>query len=287
MSRWLKEDSEDGKWTKMEIDRENKTRRFGDDVTNQKENYGGTRIVGRAMRYTKKPIELRIENNTGKFKERGEEAELEDMAMDFMDGKKRQRYNTEGGGFDNSRGLLEGGLNIAVSAAAFKQSQAVNRLKNKLRCIQPQILFLMETNVNRKRMEKIRRKCRFEQGINVDAERTKGGLSLEWRVRMNLTLISYSKSHIDVEVEEGGESIVWRFTGFYGAPVENERKDSWNLLRHLKRGCNKPWLILGDFNEIIYSHEKQRGRIREERQMNAFGEALEECELNDLGFSGQ
>ncbi|KAA3469217.1 Exo_endo_phos domain-containing protein [Gossypium australe] len=100
----------------------------------------------------------------------------------------------------------------------------------------------METNVNRKLMEKIRRKYIFEQGIGVNAEGTKGGLSLGWRDGMNLTLKSCLKLHIDVEVEEIGELIVWRFTGFYGAPMENERKDLWNLLRHLKRGCNKPWL---------------------------------------------
>ncbi|PPS03353.1 hypothetical protein GOBAR_AA17295 [Gossypium barbadense] len=102
MSRWLMEDSEDGKWTRMEIDGDIKTRRFGDDVTNQKENYGGIGIVGRATRYTKKPIELRIENDRGKFEERGKEAELEDMAICFVDRKKRQRYDTERGGSDNT-----------------------------------------------------------------------------------------------------------------------------------------------------------------------------------------
>ncbi|KAK5770803.1 hypothetical protein PVK06_046958 [Gossypium arboreum] len=73
MSRWLREDSDDGKWTRMEIDGENKTRRFGDDVTNQKENYGGMEMVRKATRYTRKSIELRIENNTGKFEEMEEE----------------------------------------------------------------------------------------------------------------------------------------------------------------------------------------------------------------------
>lgn len=44
---------------------------------------------------------------------------------------------------------------------------------------------------------------------------------------------------------------------------------------------------MGNFNEILLSFEKRGGRLREERQMLAFREALEYCKLNDLGFSGQ
>lgn len=110
----------------------------------------------------------------------------------------------------------------------------------------------METKFGSKRLEKIRRKCGFEHGIDVEAEGTRRGLSLGWREGMNLTLKSFSKSHIDMEVDEGKEKIVWRFTSFYGALVEKDRKKSWNLLRHLKHGNNKPWLILGDFNENCF-----------------------------------
>lgn len=44
---------------------------------------------------------------------------------------------------------------------------------------------------------------------------------------------------------------------------------------------------MGDFNEIMFSFEKQEERIREGRQMATFRETLEDCQLNDIGFSGQ
>lgn len=47
--------------------------------------------------------------------------------------------------------------------------------------------------------------------------------------------------------------------------MEQERKESWDLLSCLKRGNNRPWLIAGDFNEILFTYEKKGGRIREER----------------------
>lgn len=103
----------------------------------------------------------------------------------------------------------------------------------------------METKVTNRRMEAIRRKYGFSHGIDVDAVGTRGGLSLGWREGLNLTLKSFSKSYIDVEVKEEAGRVIWRFTGFYGSLVEQDRKESWDLLRYLKRENNRPWLIQG------------------------------------------
>lgn len=56
---------------------------------------------------------------------------------------------------------------------------------------------------------------------------------------MSLSLRSFSKAHIDVEVEEEAERVKWRFMDFYGSPVEQDRRETWDLLRHLKRGNNR------------------------------------------------
>ncbi|GMI77433.1 hypothetical protein HRI_001412600 [Hibiscus trionum] len=90
----------------------------------------------------------------------------------------------------------------------------------------------METKLNGRRMERVRRRCGYLFGIDVSAVGSRGGLSLGWKPEVDVTLRSYSQSHIDVVVEEG-EGVRWRFTGFYGNPVENERHASWSLLREL------------------------------------------------------
>jgi endonuclease/exonuclease/phosphatase family metal-dependent hydrolase len=46
-----------------------------------------------------------------------------------------------------------------------------------------------------------------------------------------------------------------------------------------------PWLCAGDFNEILYHHE-EGGVRRPQACLDLFKEALEGCELDDLGFSG-
>lgn len=73
---------------------------------------------------------------------------------------------------------------------------------NKLRAINPRILFLMETKLSSKRMEMVRLKCGFENGIDVRAIGTKGGLSLGWKGNSLVQLKSFSLFHIDVEIHD-------------------------------------------------------------------------------------
>ncbi|GMJ14221.1 hypothetical protein HRI_005091300 [Hibiscus trionum] len=163
--------------------------------------------------------------------------------------------------------------------------RAVTRLKNSLRGHNPHILFLIETKITVRRMERVRHRCGFRYGIDVAANGSKGGLSLGWKPDCNITLSTYSQHHIDVIIREE-DNEPWRFTGFYGNPIENERSRSWALLRQLKEQHDMPWLIAGDFNEVMFSFEKMGRRIRPERCMQQFRDALDDCELGDLGFTG-
>jgi hypothetical protein len=45
-------------------------------------------------------------------------------------------------------------------------------------------------------------------------------------------------------------------------------------------------MCIGDFNEIMFSFEKQGGAPRPQSQMNNFRNALDFCNLQDLGFEG-
>ncbi|KAA3485170.1 Exo_endo_phos domain-containing protein [Gossypium australe] len=74
-----------------------------------------------------------------------------------------------------------------------------------------------------------------------------------------VTLRSYSKWHVDVLAKENGVQEEWRFTGLYGSPYVRDQDVVWNLLKRLSHEGNFPWLVASDFNEIMYSFEKQEG----------------------------
>lgn len=94
-------------------------------------------------------------------------------------------------------------------------------------------------------------------------------------------------SHIDVIVHGSLSSEHWRATGFYEHPDANKRYILWQLLDSLNAQCNMPWVVFGDFNEILYSNKKLGEADREEKQLKAFRDCLNRCGLVDLRFVGQ
>lgn len=47
-----------------------------------------------------------------------------------------------------------------------------------------------------------------------------------------------------------------------------------------------PWCIAGDFNDMMFAHEKKGGRAHPRHLLEGFSETVNDCELMDLGFVG-
>ncbi|CAM8953707.1 unnamed protein product [Rhodiola kirilowii] len=153
----------------------------------------------------------------------------------------------------------------------------VQELAEVARLQRPDIIGLQETKIEVSRLEVIRRRLGFKFGFQVPRQGLAGGLALWWKEEVNLTVLSYSRYHIDARIE--GE-VVFRITLFYGESVSGRRNTSWDLLRRLNTLYRLPWIVFGDFNEVCFSWEVKGGRIR------AFREAMMDCGLTDLGYKG-
>jgi hypothetical protein len=55
----------------------------------------------------------------------------------------------------------------------------------------------------------------------------------------------------------GGDK--WRFTCVYGEARTEFKHKTWEMMGELHSEINEPipWLCAGDFNEILYHHEKE------------------------------
>ncbi|XP_040996249.1 uncharacterized protein LOC121242444 [Juglans microcarpa x Juglans regia] len=120
----------------------------------------------------------------------------------------------------------------------------------------PSFVFLMETKCKRSKVEKIKRLLNMENSFVVDCKGLSGGLAFLWKEDVDAVLVSYTM------------------------------KGSWQLLRKLKPENDVGWLCVGDFNEIISTNEKVGGPLRPYGQMECFREALEDCDLTDMGYVG-
>lgn len=161
----------------------------------------------------------------------------------------------------------------------------VHVFKDLIRLLNPELIFLSETRSSITYMEELKANCnRF--GFVVDRVGLSGGLALLWRKDTDVTLLSYSRNHIDVEVVLSGEDTKWRFTGFYGFPEHHQRHRSWDLLRELRTHSSLPWLVGGVFNEVLSVGEKAGGVARPQAMIDAFRNGLTDCDLTDLGYAG-
>ena len=148
----------------------------------------------------------------------------------------------------------------------------------------PKILFLMETRLTADKITTIKNSLGFAGGFEVPRRGLGGGLMLFWSADVDVSILSFSLSHIDCFVKISTD--FFRFSGFYGSPETCNRSLSWSLLRRLKNVSCGPWLCMGDFNELLYPSDKKGGALRPEFCMDSFRSYIEDCNISPLVFNG-
>jgi hypothetical protein len=123
----------------------------------------------------------------------------------------------------------------------------------------------------------------FDHYIFVESDGQSGGLLILWKNNVKINDKNVCKHYIDVVIED---VVSWRFTGIYGEPVWGQKHVTCEALRTLHGQAQLPWLVLGDFNEILFNYEKEGGRPRSQRAMQDFDDSLKDCELEDMRYVG-
>ncbi|CAM8971158.1 unnamed protein product [Rhodiola kirilowii] len=159
----------------------------------------------------------------------------------------------------------------------------VRALVDAIRVFHPQVVCLMETKKGNDSWDRLKMKLGFRNCFTVSCRGKSGGLAVLWADDVNLSICNFSRWHVDMVVTDNSP---FRLTLFYGDPATTKRKFSWDLLRRLRGLMNLPWVVLGDFNEVLSNEEIKGLKLRHNWQMNNFREALGDCGLSDLGFRG-
>jgi hypothetical protein len=92
--------------------------------------------------------------------------------------------------------------------------------------------------------------------------------------------------YIDVSTRISSHDPWFRITFVYGEPRTENRHRMWDALRRLRSVSPLPWVVIGDFNKAMWGFEHFSACDRPKRQMSLFRDALNDCDLVDLGFKG-
>ncbi|KAJ1390351.1 Endonuclease/exonuclease/phosphatase superfamily [Sesbania bispinosa] len=113
-----------------------------------------------------------------------------------------------------------------------------------------------------------------------------GGLCLLWKRPWDVHIKQFCLNFIHASISNLNDLSNWECTFVYGNPIFRERRHLWNRLSALHIDQAVPWCCLGDFNEILFQHEKVGLQTHPNNRMDLFREFLNSNGLMDLDLKG-
>ena len=126
----------------------------------------------------------------------------------------------------------------------------------------------------------------YTHSRRVDPTSFSGGIWVLWNQRPSckVEILTHSKHSIHVLVKVSSPSLSFVLTAMYASPNFNKRQLFWDYLRNLATLVDLPWVLIGDFNNMLSEDEKLGGLPLNRNRLNAFRNCLDNCGLMDLGF---
>ena len=91
---------------------------------------------------------------------------------------------------------------------------------------------------------------------------------------------------IHASVKVCASNLSWLFTAIYTSPRIAERRILWSNIEKVGQLHNLPWLMIGDFNEVLGGEDKFGGNHINLNRAIEFKDCLDSCNFVDLGFAG-
>ena len=146
----------------------------------------------------------------------------------------------------NCRGALNGDFTRRVF------EMAVNHF--------PAIMIITETRVGGDRATKIIEGLPFDGFFVTETIGYAGGLWLLWKKEeVEVFVLAATEQEIHATIKVCNSEFTWLISSVYASPRLAERKILWANLSQVALLHNLPWLLLGDFNEILCGNDKLGG----------------------------
>lgn len=159
--------------------------------------------------------------------------------------------------------------------------RAIRDLKTLIRSHQPKLLFLMETRLPHRQLSFLKHQLGFTRGVMVERTGLGGGLILLWH-EFDVHHLNFSHGHIDTWISNWLPTGSCYYRGFYGHWQASQRCHSWALLRRIGTHRTLTWCVIGDFNELMYSHETSSSRGRVASEFQPFRQTVSDLDLTEI-----
>ena len=97
--------------------------------------------------------------------------------------------------------------------------------------------------------------------------------------------IVFSNSDQEITLDFGSTTKTFRVTFIYASVLIATRRRLWNSIRCLSpNSC--PWILIGDFNAILGSHERMGGNLPNPTSCQDFANMIAENDLQEIEAKG-
>ena len=156
-----------------------------------------------------------------------------------------------------------------------------------INCHSPSMMIVTETHVGGACAKRITDTFPFDGAIHADTIGYAGGIWLLWNSELvDVSVLAATEQEIHVFVKVLSSNFSWLLYSIYTSPCFLEHKVLWNNLSQVATLHNLPWLLVGDFNEVLSSEDKFGGLPVRLGRSQLFNNCLNDCGMIDLGFHG-
>ncbi|XP_024178006.1 uncharacterized protein LOC112183925 [Rosa chinensis] len=146
------------------------------------------------------------------------------------------------------------------------------------------ILAICEPKVQFSRASIALKNLGFTDSRIVEAEGFSGGLWLLWnKNKTQVDFIDDNFQSISVKITLPGKP-TWMLTVVYASPTHTTRSSLWPYFDNLAAITNLPWMLIGDFNELVSSADKSCGPFT--GRFGALRDWINRNALIDMGYKG-
>lgn len=144
----------------------------------------------------------------------------------------------------------------------------------------------METRVDPNKLKRTFQLLGFDGFCCSNVNGFAGGIVVAWKTEVvQLVVVNITFQFIQLKVSYVGEP-EWYLTALYASPNDEMRQQMWDDLVVIAQNMPSKWLLIGDFNDIAYGHEKKGGGPLPLVKMKKFVDNIERCKLMDIGSFG-
>ena len=149
----------------------------------------------------------------------------------------------------------------------------------------PAIMIVGETKVCGERANRITGRLNLDGAIFANSIGLSGGLWILWDSdQVEISELASIEQEIHVIVNSASKP-PWLLSAIYANPRLAERLLLWENLESMASLHSLPWVIIGDFNEVLIGEDKLGGNSVNIRRALRFQDCLNTCRMIDIDFS--